>query len=476
MSNRSKAKRSSPAVAGLDATRWKTLSQQIGHGYFLELERFDCGWLPLSDLREVRHRGRVFCESPALIGCALAVHRELYDDLRGFDPHMHSWGVEDLDFGLKCWLLGHPILHDPEAVIGHRFRTRFENFDAPIEHLLVNQLRAARKNFTDGVWREWVERCRRRHPGRLAEHPEGLWAAVWDLFQERRPSAEAERAYLMFRRERDEFWYAQRFNLLWPRLPSERFQPAPAAFEATAQGSPSPPPPACKETELKRFYAGVNKGAASVIGAKGKINTQKALLECEKQEGDWVDSSWVWLAAARSEQHGPVWAQRGYVRWRRKGEEKVNENRYVEVITVPLGDPQFDETTDFFQRRYEFPEAINEYECALDSEAGTWTFKFNGKFVIAYSDERWKGKVCDSVRFSGEVRHKPTQMAGTPEERVHFTECRAKVGTDWLKPSFDAGGLINDDPQEWGAKLPQAEQPRDALDIWDKKKPWWPGP
>jgi GT2 family glycosyltransferase len=239
-----------PAITGLDVARWKPVSQQIGHGYFLELERFDCGWLPLGDLKQTTHRGRTFYESPAAIGCAFAVHRELYDDLRGFDPHMRSWGVEDLDFSLKCWLLGHPILHDPQAVVAHRFRRGFDNFDVPIQDLITNQLRMAYKNFTPGVWREWVDRCRRRHPGRLPEHPEGLWTCAWQLFEQRLPSAEQERAYLMFRRVRDEFWYAERFNLLWPRLQAEKFVPSPREFEALVMASASPSPAPCAITAV----------------------------------------------------------------------------------------------------------------------------------------------------------------------------------------------------------------------------------
>lgn len=43
--------------------------------------------------------------------------------MRGFDPDMVGWGVEDSDFGLRCWSMGVPILTDPRAIIGHRFRT-----------------------------------------------------------------------------------------------------------------------------------------------------------------------------------------------------------------------------------------------------------------------------------------------------------------------------------------------------------------
>ncbi len=237
-----------PAVAGLCVTKWKKLSQQVGHGYALELKSLGCDWLPLSALQAHPYRGRVFYESPTLIGCAFAVHRELYDDLRGFDPHMLCWGVEDLDFGLKCWLMGHPILHDPEAVVAHRFQQRFDNFDVPLERLVVNQLRLARKNFTDGVWADWLVGCRARHAGNLAGHPEGLWARVWQLFEELRPSVEQERGYLLARRVHDEFWYAERFGLDWPRLQREHGVGAPefAAFSASASSSPSPSPePPC---------------------------------------------------------------------------------------------------------------------------------------------------------------------------------------------------------------------------------------
>ena len=234
-----------PTVTGLCVTRWKSSDHQKGHGYSLELERLDCAWLPLSALRPHPHRGRLFYESPALIGCAFAVHRELYDDLRGFDPHMLCWGVEDLDFGLKCWLMGHPILHDPEAVIGHRFQQRFDNFEVPIERLLVNQLRMARKSFTDAVWSDWIERCRRRYPGKLTGHPEGLWARAWDLFGELRPSVEHERAYLLARRVHDEFWFAERFDLPWPRLQTDEVAPIPTAtreFSPESEPEPSPTP------------------------------------------------------------------------------------------------------------------------------------------------------------------------------------------------------------------------------------------
>jgi GT2 family glycosyltransferase len=103
------------------------------------------GWLPLSHLKPVRQGGREFYESPAFIGCAFAMSRELYDKLHGFDSHMFVWGVEDVDLALRSWLMGHPILHDPAPRIGHRFRRAFDNYVVPREHVVANQIRMAHK-------------------------------------------------------------------------------------------------------------------------------------------------------------------------------------------------------------------------------------------------------------------------------------------------------------------------------------------
>jgi GT2 family glycosyltransferase len=237
-----------PKIPALDVARWENATRQSGHGYRLELERFDCGWLPLGQLRRVHEGAQTFYESPAMIGCAMAVGRPLYEKLWGFDPNMRKWGVEDLDFSLKCWLSGHRILHDPQAVVGHRFRTAFDNYDAPVEEFLVNQLRMAWKNFTRGVWEVWLDRTHQRHSRQLSEHPEGLWARVWAMFLEGRASADAERAHLHARRVRDEFWYADRFGLAWPRLatfPGESvcggFQ-SPERLRARGDAAPSPSP------------------------------------------------------------------------------------------------------------------------------------------------------------------------------------------------------------------------------------------
>lgn len=205
-----------PAVAALDIGVWRNDLAQTGHGYAFDLERFDCRWLGLAELRP--YDGSPLYESPALIGCAFAISRDLYDRLWGFDPYMRSWGAEDLDLGLKTWLADAPILHDPQAIIGHHFRTAFDNYRVPVEDVLVNQMRMARKHFTESVWEEWLTAIRTSASAQTDGHPEGIWARAWHQFESDRSSVEQERAYLQALRVHDEFWYARRFDLPWPRL------------------------------------------------------------------------------------------------------------------------------------------------------------------------------------------------------------------------------------------------------------------
>jgi len=233
-----------PQIVGLDETTWRSQPRQIGNGYALDLETFDSWWLPLKKLKEVKESRQTFYESPALIGCALAVSRELYDRVWGFDQHMRQWGSEDVDFALKAWTMGARVLHDPGATVAHRFQRYFEDYEVSAEYPLANQIRMARKHFTQSVWEDWLVRAQEQQRRRLKDRPEGLWAGAWEVFQRDRASAEHERAYLLSRRQRDEFWYSKTFQRSWPTMGGANLlaQPAipPHVLFARAEASSAP--------------------------------------------------------------------------------------------------------------------------------------------------------------------------------------------------------------------------------------------
>ena len=196
-----------PKVAALDVETWTNKSDQVGYGFLTELSWFDCKWIARDQLKEVQGpRGRTYLRQPSVIGCCVALRRDLYEKLWGFDPHMKTYGSEDIDFGLKSWLMGHPVYLDEEVTIGHRFRGSFTNYEVPNPHQLLNQLRMARKNFTEPTWEIWLKRNQNRYV-------EPTWRSGLELFEESRGTVERERDYLMKTRKHDEFWYADQFGL-----------------------------------------------------------------------------------------------------------------------------------------------------------------------------------------------------------------------------------------------------------------------
>jgi len=237
-----------PAVRPLDAERWENGANAVGYGGAFDLETLAFRWTELDALRPAPAPAPLgLYEAQAARGCCVAVARATYERLRGFDAGMRMWGVEDVDFSLRAWLLGHPVLVDPGAAVGHRFRPTFATFSAPPDHVVANSLRTARKSFTGPTWDAWLARFRARHDSEL-------WARAWALFESNRDGVEREREYVQAHRVRSEGWYATRFNLTIPGPP-----PAPAVDES-ADGRPAVAAPVARvepprKLILRNFYS-----------------------------------------------------------------------------------------------------------------------------------------------------------------------------------------------------------------------------
>jgi len=204
-----------PAIPALDVATWENQMHQIGHGYILDLETFESRFIGLNDMKEHPIAdGRTLYESPCLIGCCMAIAPDLYKKLWGFDIDMLIWGTEDVDLAVKSWLMGHPILHDAQAMIGHRFQSSFDHYTVEWEHVFVNQMRMVHKCYSDAHKQQWQEKFRQRHENTSWDH-------IVELFEKGKESADRERQYLLDHRKHDEMWYVERFGLNWP-------EPAPA--------------------------------------------------------------------------------------------------------------------------------------------------------------------------------------------------------------------------------------------------------
>ena len=53
-------------------------------------------------------------------GCAMAIRRDVWDRLEGFNEHMFAYG-EDTELSLRCWLAGWTVEFEPAAVVLHQY-------------------------------------------------------------------------------------------------------------------------------------------------------------------------------------------------------------------------------------------------------------------------------------------------------------------------------------------------------------------
>ena len=117
-----------PAVTGLDDP-----DSAQGYGMRFSNETLDVEWLGKT--------GDEPYPIPLMCGCFMAIRREVFDELNGFDRGMALWGSEDLELSLHLWLRGYECRVLPQVTIAHRFT---EAFQYPVNwEPLYNRLRVA---------------------------------------------------------------------------------------------------------------------------------------------------------------------------------------------------------------------------------------------------------------------------------------------------------------------------------------------
>jgi GT2 family glycosyltransferase len=174
-----------PAVTGLDDP-----DSAQGYGMRFSNETLDVEWLGKT--------GEKPYPVPLMCGCFMAVRREVFDELNGFDRGMALWGSEDLELSLHLWLRGYECLVLPQVTIAHRFT---EAFQYPVNwEPLYNRLRVA-------VVHLGAERCFRVLSHSQSDAHIGF---AWDHLVS--SDVWARRNAIRLARRHDDDWYFQRFE------------------------------------------------------------------------------------------------------------------------------------------------------------------------------------------------------------------------------------------------------------------------
>lgn len=138
--------------------------------------------------------------TPLLAGGCLAVSREVFNDVGGFEKNFKVWGKEDEEFSLKLWLFGYRCMVQPNIKILHFFRPDNPPFQITWEDLNWNFLRLAYSHFSQ----ERINKCKSlikySDPIRIEE--ELLASGIME-----------QRNHYMKRRKFDDNWFMEKFEV-----------------------------------------------------------------------------------------------------------------------------------------------------------------------------------------------------------------------------------------------------------------------
>lgn len=136
---------------------------------------------------------------PIASGACFMIRRDVFFQTGQFD-NSRVWGVEDIEFSIRSWLLGHPIVVVPEAEVSHLFKQK-ANFHVSWADWVYNASRCALLHF------EGEQLTRLFHF--LESLPEGMEAVeklarsdVWDRLD-----------FVNARRRNSAQWFCDRFRM-----------------------------------------------------------------------------------------------------------------------------------------------------------------------------------------------------------------------------------------------------------------------
>jgi glycosyltransferase involved in cell wall biosynthesis len=136
---------------------------------------------------------------PLLAGGCLAISREAFEDIDGFERGFRVWGREDEEISLKLWLFGYKCYIVPDVTILHIFRPQ-SPFELKWDHINYNSLRMAVLHFNYGRVIKLGQRMKYSSKTKL------MVELLQSDILEKRALYEQKKKY-------DDDWYMKKFNI-----------------------------------------------------------------------------------------------------------------------------------------------------------------------------------------------------------------------------------------------------------------------
>jgi GT2 family glycosyltransferase len=134
-----------------------------------------------------------------LAGCAcMAMTREFFEAAGRFEP-MRSYGMEDVELCIRCWLLGYSVIMVPGAEVAHWFKK--DPFPVGWHDYVYNRLRTAVLHF-DGRRLERILASLRTKPAFSEAITSLLTSDIWTRYSQVRKH-----------RKHDADWFCRKFGI-----------------------------------------------------------------------------------------------------------------------------------------------------------------------------------------------------------------------------------------------------------------------
>lgn len=139
--------------------------------------------------------------APAAIlpGGCLAIGRETFFDVGGFDRGFHVWGFEDVELSIKLWLFGYTCYVHPVVKVLHLFR-QSHPYTVTFDHVYYNMLRMAYSHFNENR----IAACKQ-----LIQHADAARIEAAVLAD----GVLEQRQHYFARRKHDDDWFMRCFGI-----------------------------------------------------------------------------------------------------------------------------------------------------------------------------------------------------------------------------------------------------------------------
>lgn len=99
--------------------------------------------VPEREWKRVNHDPTAPLRTPIIVGCALAVDKEFFNEIGSFDEGMDIWGGENVEIAFRVWQCGGLLEVIPCSRIGHLFRVSTYSFGSDKNRIIDhNNMRA----------------------------------------------------------------------------------------------------------------------------------------------------------------------------------------------------------------------------------------------------------------------------------------------------------------------------------------------